>query len=414
MAKFKGKELYLADGQRAIFGTDLDSHIWWDDAAQELRLDTTISGVDPVQDYQLTTKFYVDDLVGDGDWQNSVISGTTGNPPGSPSDGDRYLVASGTGDWAGCVGCIAEWSDTNNEWTFYGPEEGSTVYNEGDDTTYIYRDGEWVNFATTLCHSDLQCLDSDDHLIYVPRDGTRGFTATVSGVTPTEDYHLTTKQYVDSQYSGLDWQDSVITMSGTAPGSPSTGDRYLITTGAGDWAGHDDEIVEWDGDSWEYTVPNEGFATWVEDEDVIYVFDGTNWIRLGTIVDHGNLTGLEDDDHLQYVPTDAARGFTATVSGIDPTLDYHLTTKWYVDQGNIDRKGKQAIPNGVAQVSVGFADIGDTDYIVNATMANTTDSPPSIYAYIVSATTTSGFTVSFIGDMDSANYVLHWSVLREL
>ncbi|MCK4977286.1 MAG: hypothetical protein KAS36_10190 [Anaerolineales bacterium] len=41
-------------------------------------------------------------------------------------------------------------------------------------------------------------LISDDHLIYVPRDGTRGFTSTVSGVDPIEDYELATKFYIDS------------------------------------------------------------------------------------------------------------------------------------------------------------------------------------------------------------------------
>ena len=335
MAKFKGKELYLADGQRAIFGTDLDSHIWWDDAAQELRLDTTISGVDPVQDYQLTTKFYVDQEI-------DTLSGTI-------------------------------------------PYE----------------------------HDQLIGLADDDHLQYVPRTGVRGFTATVSGVTPTEPYHLTTKQYVDSNLNIIDWQDSVITMSGTAPGGPTTGDRYIITTGTGDWAGHDDEIAEWTGTVWEFTVPNEGFAAWVEDVDAVYVFDSAAWVRLGTIVDHGNLTGLGDDDHLQYVPTDASRGFSNTVSGIDPTQDYHLATKWYVDQGGIDRKGRQAIANGASQVNVAFADLGHTNYTINATMSNTVDSPPSLYAFIVSATTASGFQVSFIGDMDSSNYVLHWSVIED-
>jgi hypothetical protein len=39
---------------------------------------------------------------------------------------------------------------------------------------------------------------SDDHLIYVPRDGTRGFTNTVSGVDPVADYHLATKYYIDT------------------------------------------------------------------------------------------------------------------------------------------------------------------------------------------------------------------------
>ena len=41
---------------------------------------------------------------------------------------------------------------------------------------------------------------------------------------------------------------------------------------------------------------------------------------------------LDSDDHLQYVPRDGSRGFTSTVSGIDPIEDYHLATKWYIDQ----------------------------------------------------------------------------------
>jgi len=46
-------------------------------------------------------------------------------------------------------------------------------------------------------------LVSDDHLIYVPRDGTRGFTSTVSGVYPIEDYHLATKFYIDEQFTTI-------------------------------------------------------------------------------------------------------------------------------------------------------------------------------------------------------------------
>jgi hypothetical protein len=43
-------------------------------------------------------------------------------------------------------------------------------------------------------------------------------------------------------------------------------------------------------------------------------------------VDHGDLDGLGDDDHLQYVPRDGSRGFTSTVSGVYPTEPYHLIT----------------------------------------------------------------------------------------
>lgn len=53
----------------------------------------------------------------------------------------------------------------------------------------------------------------------------------------------------------------------------------------------------------------------------------------GEIVsDHGDLTGLLDvEDHPDYSTLDGARAYTAPVSGQDPTLDPHLTTKFYVD-----------------------------------------------------------------------------------
>ena len=47
-------------------------------------------------------------------------------------------------------------------------------------------------------HGSLSGLLSDDHTQYILVDGTRGFTGVVSGITPTENSHLTTKQYVDN------------------------------------------------------------------------------------------------------------------------------------------------------------------------------------------------------------------------
>lgn len=48
-------------------------------------------------------------------------------------------------------------------------------------------------------------------------------------------------------------------------------------------------------------------------------------------VDHSGLTGLTIDDHPQYIPTDGSRGFTSTVSGVNPVNDEDLATKSYVD-----------------------------------------------------------------------------------
>lgn len=47
-------------------------------------------------------------------------------------------------------------------------------------------------------HSELFGLTADDHTQYILVDGTRGFTGAVSGVAPSQDYHLTRKDYVDS------------------------------------------------------------------------------------------------------------------------------------------------------------------------------------------------------------------------
>lgn len=53
----------------------------------------------------------------------------------------------------------------------------------------------WVDAATD--HGSLAGLTDDDHTQYVLAAGTRAFTGTVGGVTPTADAHLATKGYVD-------------------------------------------------------------------------------------------------------------------------------------------------------------------------------------------------------------------------
>jgi hypothetical protein len=110
---------------------------------------------------------------------------------------------------------------------------------------------------------------------------------------------------------------------------------------------------------------------------------------------------------------DGSRGFTSTVSGVTPTQDYHLATKSYVDAGGTDNHGRESISNGSSTVSVTFSDLGTTNYTISATLENTSDSPPSIYAFIVSAKSSTGFTVTLMGDTDSANYVLNWSVILD-
>jgi len=519
MAKFRGNELYLADGQRVRFGDSQDSNMWWDPNAPhtitsgDLRIDTTVSGVDPIYDYHLTTKHYVDDEI-------STLSGTIPYDHGAltgllDDDHPQYVPTDGSRGFTSTVSGVDPTQDYHL-------------------TTKSYVDNEINTLSGTIPydHGDLTGLSDDDHQQYILVNGSRGFTGTVSGINPTQPYHLTTKYYVDNVANNIDWQDSVINFQNTPPGSPSTGDRYVVTaTATGAWVGHEDDIAEWNGSSWDFTTPNEGFAVWDETGDRLMIYNGTSWVRFGStithnnlaglqggvfsneyyhltaimyntltsvsgivnassqhihddryyteseidttlsgyallnhthtasditdfteaaqdavgniivgsgsvtvtyddaantitvsgsdvgVTDHGALTGLLDDDHPQYVLVDGTRGFTATVSGVDPTQSYHLATRNYVDThvpSPIYEHGRQSISNGVSQVSVTFTTaLSSTNYTVNATLENTTDSPPSIYAFIVSAKTTTGFTITLMGDTDSANYVLDWSVISD-
>ncbi|MBA7599938.1 hypothetical protein ES703_06984 [subsurface metagenome] len=173
----------------------------------------------------------------------------------------------------------------------------------------------------------------------------------ISGLaTPTAGSDAATKDHVDSVVQGLDWQQSVLDELDTPPGSPTTGDRYLvIATATGDWVGHEDDIAEWDGLVWVFTTPNKGFAVWIEDVGRQKSFNGTVWVSFGTTVDHGNLIGLGDDDHAQYlnqtrhdvterhtlgtvVPHDALADLTekahSSLTGVGPD-DHHVKTGDY-------------------------------------------------------------------------------------
>ena len=172
--------------------------------------------------------------------------------------------------------------------------------------------------------------------------------------TPTEGTDAPNKDYIDSKVQGLDWQNSVLDKDlATPPGSPSEGDRYIVATGGTDaWAGHDGDIAEWNGASWDFTTPNKGFACMVEDETRNYTYNGSAWVTFGSTVDHGALTGLGDDDHAQYIKADGTRAFTGDqamggnkVTGLGaPTASGDAARKDEVDA--CEKTAQKGVANG--------------------------------------------------------------------
>jgi len=156
-----------------------------------------VSGIDPIDDANLTTKSwteeyvlqiadtiytYVDDaiaaieIVADlTDLENQV------NAHISPSSDDHLLYArlDGSRNFTGAIGGILPSL----------PEHFVTKQYVDD------------RFVTT--HSELSGLNGDDHLQYSLVDGSRGFTSTVEGITPVSDFHLSTKEYVDERIANI-------------------------------------------------------------------------------------------------------------------------------------------------------------------------------------------------------------------
>jgi hypothetical protein len=75
--------------------------------------------------------------------QPIVINMTTATPPGSPSNGDAYVVASSpTGAWVGHQNQITAW--IRGAWQFIAPRNGWRVYNQADGSAYAYNGSAWV------------------------------------------------------------------------------------------------------------------------------------------------------------------------------------------------------------------------------------------------------------------------------
>lgn len=67
-------------------------------------------------------------------------------PPGSPTDGDRYIVGpSATGAWSGKTDYIARYVAATTSWFFYAPKAGFSAWSVAQLTKYTYTGAGWVS-----------------------------------------------------------------------------------------------------------------------------------------------------------------------------------------------------------------------------------------------------------------------------
>ena len=67
------------------------------------------------------------------------------------------------------------------------------------------------------------------------------------------------------------------------PVGPSNGDRYIVGgTPTGAWVGHALAIAEYVTSAWEFQAATEGTCTYVDDEDLLYIYSGAAWVAMGS------------------------------------------------------------------------------------------------------------------------------------
>lgn len=76
-------------------------------------------------------------------WLVPVLDKDLADPPGSPTEGDRYIVAAdATGDWVGKEDNIAEWNGTT--WVFTAPLLGMAAFVMDEVDVYLCDGSGWI------------------------------------------------------------------------------------------------------------------------------------------------------------------------------------------------------------------------------------------------------------------------------
>ena len=321
------------------------------------------------------------------------------------------------------VGAMVSGNTENGIAVTYDDVNGKLDFDVNDPTLSISGDATGsavmtdlgsTDIAITLSESYYTETEADDRFVNVTGDTMTGSLALTAGdlTLPTgtnvnefstdgtlagaSDTALPTEQavktYVDSKVSGLDWKESVKDKDlNDPPSSPSTGDRYIVSQGApaatGDWSGHDNEFTEWDGSAWQFETITEGAATWVEDEDVVYVWNGTTWAKIGTTITHNNTNGLQ---------------------GGNTTERFHLTSAEHTSiTGSKSQNLVFASPDGSAGVG-GFRSLVSDDIpsLLSTKITDFTEAAQDAFGALVTAGTQTNITVTY----DDANNKVDYSV----
>lgn len=227
--------------------------------------------------------------------------------------------------------------DNGTEWIIVSGNDGyiETLDDIADGINYVKSENNFDDQSVTKLNDSYSHITStgESHT-FINQDVTTAATPTFENVIVTgtiqNGNNLVTKDYVDNIVKNIDWQESVINNNVNDPTTltPAENDRYIVPIGSiNEWLGKDNQIAQFKNNTWTFIQPDIGTTVFVETKGNFNLYNGTQWINFGSVVDHSSLTGLQgtgpDYYHLnQQQYTEATREANSAQNGLISSTDY--------------------------------------------------------------------------------------------
>lgn len=130
------------------------------------------------------------------------------------------------------------------------------------------------------------------------------------------DSAYTTILYTNTDSATITSYD-VLNSQNAPPGSPATGDTYLVgTSPSGAWVGHAKDIAEWNGSAWDFTDGVQGDFLYNATTALTYIFRSGNWVQTtgipalnnGNTISSGLRIGTNNARSLTFETNNVNRG----------------------------------------------------------------------------------------------------------
>lgn len=161
------------------------------------------------------------------------------------------------------------------------PSNGLLVF-QTDNTSgfYYYQGSAWTGPLTS---TEVDGLIKSNGISVFSASLNLGNNKISNVGEPSGANDIATKAYTDGLSGGLLWRESVLNLVSSAPSTPSSGDRYILSASWG--GGTVGQIATYNGSNWSFSTPSAKDAVFVTIPSNGYVYNGTQWLEFnsGTI-----------------------------------------------------------------------------------------------------------------------------------